>query len=170
MRIGIKILNFVLATILLTSAALHQEKADVFEFDLVLGVQTEEVGPGDYIECSPVVTNIGNIPGNVYLKIIQPMVQEEGTPLYVFEINDKWMKKEELVLGDEVVITYMYSEPLKPMNISLNILKLQRRLSFTSEMSETFSPAKTLCMELITYSTLLLSSRYRAANSSRWKL
>ena len=38
MRIGIKILNFVLATILLTSAALHQEKADVFEFDLVLGV------------------------------------------------------------------------------------------------------------------------------------
>lgn len=88
-------------------------KADVFEFDLVLGVQTEEVGPGDYIECSPVVTNIGNIPGNVYLKIIQPMVQEEGTPLYVFEINDKWMKKEELVLGDEVVITYMYSEPLK---------------------------------------------------------
>ena len=65
MRIGIKILNFVLATILLTSAALHQEKADVFEFDLVLGVQTEEVGPGDYIECSPVVTNIGNIPGNV---------------------------------------------------------------------------------------------------------
>ena len=55
MRIGIKILNFVLATILLTSAALHQEKADVFEFDLVLGVQTEEVGPGDYIECSPVV-------------------------------------------------------------------------------------------------------------------
>ena len=74
MRIGIKILNFVLATILLTSAALHQEKADVFEFDLVLGVQTEEVGPGDYIECSPVVTNIGNIPGNVYLKISQPMV------------------------------------------------------------------------------------------------
>lgn len=55
MRIGIKILNFVLATILLTSAALHQEKADVFEFDLVLGVQIEEVGPGDYIECSPVV-------------------------------------------------------------------------------------------------------------------
>ena len=54
MRIGIKILNFVLATILLTSAALHQKKADVFEFDLVLGVQTEEVGPGDYIECSPV--------------------------------------------------------------------------------------------------------------------
>ena len=51
---GIKILNFVLATILLTSAALHQEKADVFEFDLVLGVQSEEVGPGDYIECSPV--------------------------------------------------------------------------------------------------------------------
>ena len=37
MRIGIKILNFVLATILLTSAALHQEKVDVFEFDLVLG-------------------------------------------------------------------------------------------------------------------------------------
>ena len=119
MRIGIKILNFVLATILLTSAALHQEKADVFEFDLVLGVQTEEVGPDNYIECSPVVTNIGNIPGNVYLKIIQPMVQEEGTPLYVFEINDKWMKKEELVLGDEVVITYMYSEPLKPIESTI---------------------------------------------------
>lgn len=77
MRIGIKILSFALAIILLTGAAHHQEKADVFEFDLVLGVQTEEVGPGDYIECSPVVTNIGNIPGNVYLKIIQPMVQEE---------------------------------------------------------------------------------------------
>lgn len=79
MRIGIKILNFVLATILLTSAALHQEKADVFEFDLVLGVQTEEVGPGDYIECSPVVTNIGNISGNVYLKIIQPNKLSSGT-------------------------------------------------------------------------------------------
>ena len=61
MRIGIKILNFVLATILLTSAALHQEKADVFEFDLVLGVQTEEVGPGDYIECSPVFEDIGGV-------------------------------------------------------------------------------------------------------------
>ena len=66
MRIGIKILSFVLATVLLTSAALHQEKADVFEFDLVLGIQTEEVGPGDYFECSPVVTNIGNIPGKRY--------------------------------------------------------------------------------------------------------
>ena len=39
MRIGIKILSFALAIILLTGAAHHQEKADVFEFDLVLGVQ-----------------------------------------------------------------------------------------------------------------------------------
>ena len=89
MRICIKILNFVLATILLTSAALHQEKADVFEFDLVLGVQTEEVGPGDYIECSPVVTNIGNIPGNVYLKIILLMVSSDTLqrPVSIREIK-----------------------------------------------------------------------------------
>ena len=39
----------------------------VFEFEIDTGFSQTAVGPGSYMECSPVITNIGNIDGFVSL-------------------------------------------------------------------------------------------------------
>lgn len=66
------------------------------------------------MECSPVITNIGNIDGFVSFKVTQPLVPDEEVPLYIIDINDPWEQKEEVVLGDSISTTYLYSVPLKP--------------------------------------------------------
>ena len=42
------------------------------------------------------------------------MVPDEGTPLYLIELNDPWQQKDELILGDSISTTYIYTVPLKP--------------------------------------------------------
>ena len=86
----------------------------VFEFETDYGFSKAIVGPGDYLDCSPVITNVGNIDGCVSFKIVQPLVPDEGTPLYLIELNDPWQQKDELILGDSISTTYIYTVPLKP--------------------------------------------------------
>ena len=47
-------------------------------------------------------------------KIVQPLVPDEDTPLYIIDINDPWQQKDELILGDSISTTYIYTVPLKP--------------------------------------------------------
>lgn len=86
----------------------------VFEFEIDTGFSQTAVGPGGYMECYPVITNIGNIDGFVSFKVTQPLVPDEEVPLYIIDINDPWEQKEEVVLGDSISTTYLYSVPLKP--------------------------------------------------------
>lgn len=86
----------------------------VFEFETDYGFSKAMVGPGDYLDCSPVITNVGNIDGCVSFKIVQPLVPDEGTPLYIIDVNDPWQKNGELILGDIISTTYIYTVPLKP--------------------------------------------------------
>ena len=86
----------------------------VFEFETDYGFSKAMVGPGDYLDCSPVITNVGNIDGCVSFKIVQPLVPDEGTPLYIIDVNDPWQKNGELILGDSISTTYIYTVPLKP--------------------------------------------------------
>ena len=86
----------------------------VFDFETEYGLSPVAVGPGDYVECSPVITNTGNIDGYVSFKITQPLVPDDGNPLYIIDINDPWQQKDELILGDNISTTYIYTVPLKP--------------------------------------------------------
>ena len=86
----------------------------VFDFEIEYAISESAVGPGDSLECSPVITNTGNIDGYVSFEITQPLVPDEDTPLYIIDINDPWQKNGEHILGDDISTTYIYTVPLKP--------------------------------------------------------
>ena len=86
----------------------------VFDFEIEYAISESAVGPGDSLECSPVITNTGNIDGYVSFEIMQPLVPDEDIPLYIIDINDPWRKNGEHILGDDISTTYIYTVPLKP--------------------------------------------------------
>ena len=109
MKLVIKILGIVLIALLATSISAHNE-TDVFEFNMETGIPNDStpIGPGDIVMCAQTVTNIGNISGQVHIKIIQPFVEAEDTPLYVFDVNTPWALESEIILEGEVVSTYIF--------------------------------------------------------------
>lgn len=86
----------------------------VFDFEVEYGLSPAAIGPGDRMELSPIITNTGNIDGFVSFKITQPLVPDDGTPLYIIEVNDPWRQKDEVLLDDCVSTTYIYFVPLNP--------------------------------------------------------
>ena len=86
----------------------------VFDFEIEYAISESAVGPGDNLECSPVISNTGNIDGYVSFEIMQPLVPDEDIPLYIIDINDPWQKNGEHILGDDISTTYIYTVPLKP--------------------------------------------------------
>ena len=86
----------------------------VFDFEIEYAISESAVGPGDSLECSPVITNTGNIDGYVSFEITQPLIPDEDTPLYIIDTNDLWQKNGEHILGDDISTTYIYTVPLKP--------------------------------------------------------
>ena len=95
----------------------------VFDFEIEYAISESAVGPGDSLECSPVITNTGNIDGYVSFEIMQPLVPDEDIPLYIIDINDPWQKNGEHILGDNISTTYIYTVPLKPGETTVPLCK-----------------------------------------------
>ena len=111
------ILYFIAAVIIIAAISTMiraLRPAPVFDFEIENAISESAVGPGDSLECSPVITNTGNIDGYVSFEITQPLIPDEDTPLYIIDINDPWQKNVEIILGDDISTTYIYTVPLKP--------------------------------------------------------
>ena len=72
------------------------------------------IGPGEHVDYSPSISNVGNISGYVCFKIYQPFIVEEDTPLYVFEINKPWILLKDYILDDEFISIFTYLDTLQP--------------------------------------------------------
>ena len=95
----------------------------VFDFEIEYAISESAVGLGESLECSSVITNTGNIDGYVSFEIVQPLVADEDTPLYIIDINDPWQKNGEHILGDNISTTYIYTVPLKPGETTVPLCK-----------------------------------------------
>lgn len=95
----------------------------VFDFEIEYAISESAVGPGASLECSSVITNTGNIDGYVSFEIVQPLVADEDTPLYIIDINDPWQKNGEHILDDNISTTYIYTVPLKPGETTVPLCK-----------------------------------------------
>lgn len=104
----------ILVVLVVSQAAHSIRPTPVFDFEVEYGFSPSAIGPGDRMELVPVITNTGNIDGFVSFKITQPLIPDDGTPLYIIEVNDPWRQKDEVVLDDYISTTYIYSVPLKP--------------------------------------------------------
>lgn len=71
------------------------------------------IGPGEYVDYSPSISNVGNISEYVCFKIRQSFIVEEDTPLYVFEINKPWILLKDYILDDEFISFFIYPDPLQ---------------------------------------------------------
>ena len=85
------------------------------------------IGPGEYVDYSPSISNDGNIFGYVCFKIRQPFIVEEDTPLYVFEINKPWILLKDYILDDGFISIFTYPDPLQPGQSTIPIInKIQK--------------------------------------------
>ena len=118
MKSFLKSILYFIATVIIMSAISTMIRTlrpvPVFDFEIEYAISESAVGPGDSLECSPVITNTGNIDGYVSFEITQPLIPDEDTPLYIIDTNDLWQKNGEHILGDDISTTYIYTVPLKP--------------------------------------------------------
>lgn len=118
MKSFLKSILYFIATVIIMSAISTVIRTlrpvPVFDFEIEYAISESAVGPGESLECSSVITNTGNIDGYVSFEIVQPLVADEDTPLYIIDINDPWQKNGEHILGDNISTTYIYTVPLKP--------------------------------------------------------
>ena len=118
MKSFLKSILYFIATVIIMSAISTVIRTlrpvPVFDFEIEYAISESAVGLGESLECSSVITNTGNIDGYVSFEIVQPLVADEDTPLYIIDINDPWQKNGEHILGDNISTTYIYTVPLKP--------------------------------------------------------
>ena len=127
MKSFLKSILYFIATVIIMSAISTVIRTlrpvPVFDFEIEYAISESAVGPGESLECSSVITNTGNIDGYVSFEIVQPLVADEDTPLYIIDINDPWQKNGEHILGDDISTTYIYTVPLKPGETTVPLCK-----------------------------------------------
>ena len=127
MKSFLKSILYFIATVIIMSAISTVIRTlrpvPVFDFEIEYAISESAVGPGESLECSSVITNTGNIDGYVSFEIVQPLVADEDTPLYIIDINDPWQKNGEHILGDNISTTYIYTVPLKPGETTVPLCK-----------------------------------------------
>ena len=127
MKSFLKSILYFIATVIIMSAISTVIRTlrpvPVFDFEIEYAISESAVGLGESLECSSVITNTGNIDGYVSFEIVQPLVADEDTPLYIIDINDPWQKNGEHILGDNISTTYIYTVPLKPGETTVPLCK-----------------------------------------------
>ena len=92
MKSFLKSILYFIATVIIMSAISTVIRTlrpvPVSDFEIEYAISESAVGPGESLECSSVITNTGNIDGYVSFEIVQPLVADEDTPLYIIDIND----------------------------------------------------------------------------------
>ena len=98
---------------ILSSVVFAQGVQENFSFEINTISSEASIGPGECVDLTPSISNIGNITGYVCFKIDQPFIAEENTPLYVFETNEPWQHLKDYILDDRFISIYTYPNPLK---------------------------------------------------------
>ena len=115
MEQNIKRIGCLLIFFLLSDLSFAQGVKENFSFEMNNISSEASIGPGDCINFSPTITNTGNIEGNVYFRLEQPVViGESDTPLYTLDINNSWELRKEHILENKLISIYAYKDPLKP--------------------------------------------------------
>ena len=100
---------------LLSALSFAQGVKENFSFEMNNISSEASIGPGDCINFSPTITNTGNIEGNVYFRLEQPVViGESDTPLYTLDINNSWELRKEHILENKLISIYAYKDLMKP--------------------------------------------------------
>ena len=67
-------------------------KKQIFQFNLNTGLNSAEVGPGDFFPVNPVIYNDATEDMFVFIQVDMPFV--DGSPLYTFEVDRDWTQVE----------------------------------------------------------------------------
>lgn len=106
---------------ILSSVVFAQGVQENFSFEMNNVSSEASIGPGECVDLTPSISNIGNITGYVYFKIDQPFIEEENTPLYVFETNEPWQLLKDYILDDRYISIYTYPNSLPPSQSTIPI-------------------------------------------------
>lgn len=99
---------------ILSSVVFAQGVQENFSFEMNNVSSEASIGPGECVNFFPFISKIGNITGYVCFKIDQPFIEEENTPLYVFETNEPWQLLKDYILDDRYISIYTYPNSLPP--------------------------------------------------------